>query len=227
MNNVFAAVENLGITLGSKKILSRVNLKIKRGEFVTIVGPNGSGKTTLVKSLLGLIKPGCGKVFLNTKLYGYIPQSSCEERGFPATAWELIENSALSTGMDKAAVKKEISEIVTELKIQKILKSRFYELSGGEKQKVMLAMVLVRKPELLVLDEPNLNLDPYAYLNFLKLADSIHKKHNITVIFVTHMINAMPFSSARVVVLKKGEISFDGMADKLFGGKNAMEKIYG
>jgi len=227
MNNVFASAENLDVILGSKKILSRVNLKIKQGEFITLIGPNGSGKTTLVKCFLGLVKPAGGKVSLMTEKYGYIPQSSCEERGFPATAGELIETAAAGTGMNKDAVKKEINEIITELKIQKILKSRFYELSGGEKQKVMLAMVLVRKPELLVLDEPNLNLDPYAYLNFLKLADAVHKKHNITVIFVTHMINTMPVSSARVVVLKKGEISFDGRADRLFGKKNAMEKIYG
>jgi len=222
MNNVFASVEGLDVTIGSKKILSRVNLKIKKGEFITLIGPNGSGKTTLVKCLLGLIKPSGGNVFLNGGKCGYIPQSFREETGFPATAEELIESSAKSAGMVNG-----MDEIAAELKISKILKSRFCELSGGEKQKVMLAMVLVRKPELLVLDEPNLNLDPYAYMAFLKLADSIHKKHNITVIFVTHMIDSMPVSSARVVVLKKGEISFDGRAERLFKSKNAMEKIYG
>lgn len=227
MTGDFVRAENLSVTLGGKTVLSRVNLGIKRGEFVTLIGPNGSGKTTLVKCLLGLIKPSAGGAGINTRRTGYIPQSYTETRGFPATAGELIKSAGISAGIKGNDVIMSLEEIMAELKISHAVNKCFSSLSGGEKQKTILAMALIKKPEVLILDEPNLNLDPHAYAGFLKLADFIHKKHKITVIFVTHMVFKMPVSPARVMVLKKGTLCYDGKAAPLFGRKNAMEEIYG
>jgi len=227
MTGDFVRAENLSVIIGGKTVLSRVNLGIKRGEFVTLIGPNGSGKTTLVKCLLGLIKPSEGGAVINTRRTAYIPQSYSETRGFPATAGELIKSAGISSGMKGRDALTEREKITAELKIGYAVNKCFSGLSGGEKQKTILAMALIKKPEVLILDEPNLNLDPHAYAKFLKLADFIHKKHKITVIFVTHMIFKMPVSSARVMVLKKGALCYDGKAAPLFGKKNAMDEIYG
>ncbi len=227
MTGDFVRAENLSVNLGGKTVLSGVNLGIKHGEFVTLIGPNGSGKTTLIKCLLGLIKPSEGGAVINTRRTGYIPQSYSETRGFPATAGELIKSAGISAGMKSGEAMMSMEKIMSELKISSALNKCFSELSGGEKQKTILAMALIKKPEVLILDEPNLNLDPHAYAKFLQLADFIHKKHKITVIFVTHMIFKIPVSSARVMVLKKGGIYYDGKAAPLFRKKNVMEEIYG
>jgi zinc/manganese transport system ATP-binding protein len=215
---------------GSREILKGINLKVNYGDFTAILGPNGSGKTTLLRTIMGFNRVSSGRVkVLGRELNnanigeirrktGYVPQSLNIDRHFPILARDVIRFGAGDAAADEAA---------KELKITGILDRPFGLISGGEKQKVLLAMALSRRPELLLMDEPNLNLDMYAYRDFLSSVDRIHAKHGLTVVFVTHLISQIPSSCKRVVAVKEGRVAFESAAKGILKKKNHLELIYG
>jgi ABC-type Mn2+/Zn2+ transport system ATPase subunit len=218
------------VKAGSRKILDSADFTAGYGDFIAVLGPNGAGKTTLLKTILGFLKISSGSagalgreitggnVSEIRRQAGYVPQSISVDRFFPILAGGVLR---LGAGPDAAL------EAAEELKITGLLDRPFGLLSGGEKQKVLLAMALARKPKLLLLDEPNLNLDMRAYRDFLSLVDKIHLKHKLTVIFVTHLISQIPQSCRRVVAMKNGRVAFEAPAKSLLKKKNAEELIYG
>ncbi|MFW6210782.1 MAG: metal ABC transporter ATP-binding protein, partial [bacterium] len=167
-------LKDISVAVHRKKLLSRIDLNIKKGEFLTVLGPNGSGKTTLVKTILGMRPPSAGKAFvcgIDTALrpaeagkkMSYIPQGLDTDKFFPASAGDVIACAVINGWGIKNSNKKNINGAVEEMGVGHLLKQPFGTLSGGEKQKIMLAGALARDPEVIILDEPNLNLDPYAY----------------------------------------------------------------
>jgi ABC-type cobalamin/Fe3+-siderophores transport system ATPase subunit len=222
--------ENVYLKACGKTILKDVTLRVKRGEFVTILGPSGAGKTSLLKVLLGFHKPSSGSVFmagekvegpgikLVRKRTGYMPQSFEEAKNFPILAGDVVAMSA-DTEASRDAVR--------ELGINSLMKKSFSSLSGGEKQKVMLAMVLARHPGIMLLDEPNLNLDMKSYCEFLELVEKVHKKYSHTVLFVTHLISHIPVSCKRIVVMKNGCVVHDGTKAGVLRKKDMTEFLYG
>jgi ABC-type Mn2+/Zn2+ transport system ATPase subunit len=225
------SASGVNLALDGHPILHNINLHIQRGEFITILGPSGSGKTTLLKSLLGFYIPQSGEISMagyrvtgrNLKLIrgktGYMPQSFESARTFPILARDVI-----AIGTKKGA---DPSAAVKELGIEKLLNKHFGSLSGGEKQKVMLAMMLARNPGIMLLDEPNLNLDMRSYSEFLKLVEKVHLKYGHTVIFVTHLISHIPGSCKRIAVMKQGRIIHDGPKSGVIKRKDMTEFLYG
>ncbi len=220
------SAENISVNLDGKTVLKNINLGLKRGEFVTVLGPSGSGKTTLLKTLLGFYKPATGTITvagtsetrLIRKRTGYMPQAFDVDRNFPMLAGDVARIGAVP-GIAE--------ENKDDLNISSLAAKPFGRLSGGEKQKVMLAMVLSRKPGILMLDEPNLNLDMKSYAEFLKLVEKAHKKHSHTIIFVTHLISHIPASCGRIIVMKEGSVIYDGTKAGLLRKKNIMGYLYG
>lgn len=224
------SAEGAGLRLGNRQVLSNINLRVKRGEFITVLGRSGSGKTTLLKTLLGFYRPQAGSIYVagekvagkGIKLVrqrtGYMPQSVETSKDFPITAGDVITLGA--GGNDP-------SPAINELNIRPLLKCHFGSLSGGEKQKVLLAMVLARRPGVLLLDEPNLNLDMKSYAEFLRSVEKVHKKYSHTVIFVTHLISHIPGSCKRIVVMREGRIVHDGPKAGVLKKKDMTEFLYG
>lgn len=222
-------LKNVTVSFGAGRALEKINLKVKKGEFITILGSNGSGKTTILKTILGFNKCA-GEVLVEgekitpknahelRKKISYMPQSFDVDRAFPMLAGDVIKLGALTPERTARAA--------AEFGLEKLLSRPFGRLSGGEKQKVMLAMVLARGPEILLLDEPNLNLDLMAYKNFLKAVDNIYKKRRLTVLFVTHLVSHTPKQSGKTAVLKQGRLVFFGCKKKLLAKKNFMEFVY-
>jgi ABC-type Mn2+/Zn2+ transport system ATPase subunit len=231
----------LKVSIHGKPVLDGLDIDLNRGGFLTILGPNGAGKTTFLKTILGLVKKDSGDIVFDGKQTGdyrsirlqsgYMPQRFGFNRHIPMTAGEIIENGLAPFKKPFEGVtgdeKDHIRTIAGELGIESLLDRSFCPLSGGEKQKVMLASVLIRKPRLLLLDEPNLNLDPYAYIKFLELVDRVRSVHDISVIFVTHLITHLPFSSGDTAVMKKGRIVYRGKAESLFSKNDSDAFIYG
>ncbi len=235
--------KNVSVKAGSKKILENVDFNVNHHDFVTVLGPNGAGKSTILKAVLGLVRVSSGHIEVKhekitkkninkiRKKISYMPQNFTLDRYFPVLVKDVIEAGITchkkifekKTKEEKARV----GSIIKELNIHKLLDKPFGVISGGEKQKVILAMVLAGGPEILLLDEPNLNLDLYAYRNFLKTVSSIYKKRKLTVLFVTHLITHIPKASRKVLVVKEGRAVFEGDPRKLFAGKNHLEFIYG
>ncbi len=226
--NYILNLENVNVFIGKKHILKNIDLKISREDFIILLGPNGSGKTTLLKSCLGISGISSGKIksFDNgngfkkiRKNCGYVPQRLDVDKYFPMISEEII-----NFGNPEKSF---LEHLITEFKIKNIIKKPFGLLSGGERQKILLTMALAKKPEILFLDEPNLNLDINAYRDFLRCVEKAKKEFKLTIIMVTHLISNMPQNANKIVVLKDGKIIFNEPPRNIMKRKNLIELIYG
>ena len=157
-------LKNLYLGYENETVLKNINISIDDGDFICIVGPNGSGKSTLVKGILGLIKPMKGKVVyhdLKQKFIGYCAQETKVDAHFPATVYEIVLSGTLNRlGLKSFYTKTEKELALKNLKILGIenLKNKsFSDLSGGQRQKVLIARSLCATSKLLILDEPSNN----------------------------------------------------------------------
>lgn len=193
-------VNNLTFYYRSEEpIIKELSFSVLEGEFFGILGPNGSGKTTLLKLLLGFLKPLKGNIelfgkslenFKEWKRVGYVPQRFNVEKAFTGTVKELFM---------AVAPKEKVGWIITYLHIEGLLEKQFNKLSGGEQQKVLLALSLTTNPDLLVLDEPLTGLDIHAQEHIESLVKEISKKR--TVVAVSHDIGFILRNATNVLCL--------------------------
>ena len=186
-------VKNLTLGYNGQAILKNLSFVVEEGDFICVVGKNGSGKTTLVKGILGLIKPMQGEVVfedLQPNFVGYTPQETNVNEYFPATVFEIVLSGSLNRAKRKffysQSDKKEALEKLELLKLIKIKNKSFNELSGGQKQKVLLARSLMATNKLLILDEPSNNLDFETKKDFYEILKKINQEQRITIIMITH-----------------------------------------
>lgn len=239
MNNALE-LHNVAVERGGKRILNNVSFSIPACEFVTIVGANGAGKSTLLKSVLGFAD-FAGKIIINgvalerktkralRKKIAYMPQAFDVDRFFPVRVRDVISIGRAGIRAPfrfSADDDVRVEDIAKELGIRRLLNEPFGVISGGEKQKVMLAMTLAQEPEILLLDEPNLNLDIKAYKQFLALLERFHAEKRLTTVFVTHLIAHIPRNSRRIIVMREGGVKYIGASAALFKKKNYMGFIY-
>lgn len=172
------------------------------------------GKSTLIKTIMGLHKKDSGKININISLneISYLPQNNVINLSFPATAKEII-----MTGVQKPKTipfyNKEnynsFKDVCELLNIDNITNKKIGNLSGGQRQRVMLARALIRKPKLLILDEPFNSLDVSITKELYKTLDNLNKNHNMTIIMATHDIEELKAINPRIVCLEKTVI-YDG-----------------
>ena len=159
-----------------KLILKDISLSIYRGEFVAIIGPNGCGKTTLVKIISGLLSQK-SQVRVRGKLE-YIPQKFNQDLHFPAKVCEILNLECCSCALR--------DEVLKNLDVSNLQHKQFKSLSGGEQQRVFLALCLLSNPEILVLDEPTIGVDTKTQEKFYKLLKKLNIERNLTILLVTH-----------------------------------------
>ncbi len=214
---VIVETQNLGFSYNHEIILDNINIKIKQGEFIGLIGPNGSGKTTLLKLLLGLLhaKTGNIKLFGNDILrfkdwykVGYVPQRlALADPSFPATVAEVIEMGRVSRvglfrrlkNRDYAIMKK----IIDFFELSEFKNKRVSELSGGQQQKVFIARAMASEPSLLILDEPTTGVDIFAEKNFYDRLSKLNKKLGVTLILVSHDISMVTEYVSRLVCINR------------------------
>ena len=201
--------------------LNGINLHIKQGEFVFIVGNSGSGKSTLIKLLLKELEPTEGKIIVNGKELGtmkrkYIPKYR-RKIGVVFQDFRLLkdrnvyENIAFAQRIIQTPIreiKKQVPRMLSMVGLAEKYKSYPKQLSGGEQQRVALARALVNNPDLLLADEPTGNLDPKNSWEIMKLLEQINKK-GTTVLVVTHNREIVNEMQKRVITMKKGIIVSD------------------
>ncbi|MFP4449150.1 MAG: ABC transporter ATP-binding protein [Bacteroidales bacterium] len=228
-------IENLNFSYNKIPVLNNINKEIHKGEFVGLVGPNGSGKSTLIKCLLGILRPGGGKIKIDqediTKLnrtalarkIGYVPQ---ERSTLPnTTVYDTILLGRKPhikwkvTQYDKNIV----TDIISKLNLQSIAMKSVNSLSGGERQKVFIARALAQEPEILLLDEPTANLDINHQMEVMQLLTRISKK-DYTIIAALHDINLAAQFCTHFIMLKAGNLFAFGGNEVL--EKNTIEKLY-
>ncbi|WEG35523.1 metal ABC transporter ATP-binding protein [Amygdalobacter indicium] len=181
-------------------ILKNINFQEEKGEIVAIHGENGSGKSTLLKLLLGQLKPACGEIYLldeniskfkNFAAVGYVPQvQSFNGITFPITCTEIVVlNLYRQFGFFKipsAALRKKAEDILCEMGLEHYLHVPYNRLSGGFKQRTLIARAMINEPQLLILDEPTAGVDQNSKINFLELIARTNKEKKTTILIVTH-----------------------------------------
>tara|TARA_B100000963_G_scaffold350300_1_gene360387 strand:- start:1023 stop:1745 length:723 start_codon:yes stop_codon:yes gene_type:complete len=236
-------IENLKKTFdGGTEALRGVNLKVKRGEFLSILGPSGSGKTTLLRSINGLEKIENGKIFFDNEKIDENSLSDVQKKtGMIFQDFNLVNNlSAINnvlTGLLNSSskflsmfylfTKEQKLEALQSLETVGLLKKAYKradELSGGQRQRVGIARAIIKKPLLLLADEPVASLDPKAAELIMSLLKKVNRESNITVICNLHQVDLASKYSDRIVGLLDGEIKFDQPASNI--DKMGINQIY-
>jgi len=205
-------------------VLHDINLFVKTGEMVGLIGPNGSGKTTLIKLASGVLKPDRGEIRLDGSSLTRLSRKSIarsvamvpQQFNIPF-AFTTIEVAMLGrtpffrTFAEESEVDKQFVSNALELVGISELKERYFdELSGGERQKVILAMALAQQPRLLLLDEPTVHLDITHQIEILELVRRLNLERGLTVIAAMHDLNLASLYFDRLILLKEGRVSADG-----------------
>lgn len=227
------SAHNLNFSYNSHTVLSDVSLDITKGEYVGVIGPNGGGKTTFLKLVLGLLEPNSGSLSIfgetPTKArrfgrIGYLPQRAVQfEKQFPATVLEVVQSgltSVPSSLREKDAAQKamEATDIVN------LQSKRIHELSGGQRQRVFIARCLTAKPRILLLDEPVTGVDTPSRDRFYALLKELNNKKDITVLFVTHDVDAIAKEVDQVLCLNQKVCCHTSPQD--FLQKHVLNELY-
>jgi sulfonate transport system ATP-binding protein len=201
-------VRNLHKAFGDNVVLASVDLDIRRGEFVVLLGPSGTGKTTLLRILAGLELPDDGTVL--------VPQARTtvyqEPRLVPSM--RALDNVVIGQPWGKKTRDRGV-QALSEVGLTRHARAWPATLSGGEAQRVALARALVREPELLLLDEPFAALDALTRLQMQDLVGQLFTRHSPAVLLVTHDVDEAIRLADRILVLRRGEFAVDLQVDAL------------
>lgn len=216
-------IQHLSYSIGEKKILRNVSFTLLSGEFVGLLGPNGSGKTTVIRALSGVAEPFDGTIWLEGKnlksisrkeraqIIAVVPQEA--HFAFPFSVREIVlmgraphQKQFAFDSAEDVAIAKQAMEMTDCLQFE----GRTIDtLSGGEKQRVLLARALAQKPKILLLDEPASHLDLAHQQSLFELLKKLHQE-GMTLLCVFHDINLAALCCQRLLFLKEGELKIQG-----------------
>ena len=193
-NGLLIEAEGIAKQLGLRDVLIDATLAVYAGEVVTLIGPNGAGKSTLIRILLGLLKPDSGWVNRRPGLsIGYLPQRFQVDPALPLTVERFLAMAGSSTAR--------IAEVLDDVGLINYARKQVQSLSGGELQRVLLARAMVRRPDLLVLDEPLQGVDVAGQAELYHLIGEVRRGLGAGVILVSHDLHLVMAESDRVVCL--------------------------
>lgn len=222
--------------LQEEKTLKDLNLHVREGEFIGVIGKNGAGKTTLCNIIRGIIPDFIqgeisGDILIDQKninhiergemaeLVGFVFQNPFSQiSGIKKTVFEEIAYGLENLGVEREEMKRRVKDVIQLLKIEDLQDKNPLELSGGQSQRVAIASIIVMNPKILIFDEPTSQLDPLGteeIFDILKLL----KSQNKTIILVEHKIDLIAEYADRVVVMDEGKIVFDGETHEVLSNK--------
>ena len=203
MSDHLVKTTGLGFRDGRNIILDDIDIAVGEGEIVTIVGPNGSGKTTLLRLLIGALTPSTGDIQTTPALrIGYTPQRLTLDRTLPLTVSSFLSLGGKASSSARA-------EALTSVHLPGFEKAEMTDLSSGELQRVLLARALLRRPNLLVLDEPTQGLDQPGEAAFYRLIEDVRNRTSCAVLMVSHDLHVVMSASDRVICMN-GHICCQG-----------------
>ena len=190
-------LDAVGMRFNDRQVLQDVQLQLEAGEIVTLIGPNGAGKTTLVRIVLGLLKPQQGSVWRRERLrIGYMPQKLHVDPTLPLTVLRFLQ---LVPGVGRLQALHALEEVGA----PQVLDSPLQRISGGELQRVLLARALLRRPELLVLDEPVQGVDVAGQSELYRLIVRLRDRYGCGVLMVSHDLHLVMSATDKVVCLNQ------------------------
>ena len=240
MQLVTLRINNIACRYESANVLENINFSATGGDFIGVIGPNASGKSTLLKAISKILKPHTGAVLLNerdvytlksteiAKNLAVVPQESVISFAFTALEIVLMGRTPHLSRFEVEGIKDLIiAKKAMELTNAWHLRERpINTLSGGEKQRVIIARALAQKPKVLLLDEPTHHLDINHQIEILDLVKRLNKEEEMVVISVFHDLNIASQYCERLILLSKGRIFAAGRAGDVLTREN-IEKVYG
>ncbi|NLC66964.1 MAG: energy-coupling factor transporter ATPase [Clostridium sp.] len=216
--------------------LSGINLKIKQGEFVAILGHNGSGKSTLAKHMNALILPTGGKIYIDS-IDSSIPENTWKIRQSAGMVFQNPDNQMVATiveedvafgpenlGIESSEIRKRVDDALKEVNMYEYIKHAPHLLSGGQKQRVAIAGIVAMRPKIIILDEPTAMLDPVGRKEVMSTIKRLNENYNITVIHITHFMEEAVLAD-RVVVMEDGEVILDNIPREVFKEVEILQKV--
>lgn len=196
-NDMLLRVSDITLCLGDRTILERISFDVGPGEILTVIGPNGAGKTTLLRVVLGLLKPSAGTVWSRAGLrFGYMPQRLQIDPTFPLTVRRFL-------GLTTPQGDSDLHQALAEAGAHRLADAPLAGLSGGELQRVLLARALLRRPDLLVLDEPAQGLDVHGQAELFRLMAGIRDRYGCAILLVSHDLHLVMAATDRVICLNR------------------------
>lgn len=228
-------IENLYVRLGGMIILDNIHSHIEPGTINSIIGPNGAGKTTLLQAILGCVDYAGRIIFKDQNdnevkpRLSYVPQKMDFDRGIPLTVYDFMSMSHCSHPLWIPHEKDNLPQIKSRLSIvsaEHLIFRQFGKLSGGEIQRVLLALALMNDPEVLLMDEPEAGIDVMGEQLFQELLANIRKSSEMTLVFVSHDLSLVNTLADKVICINKviqcqgssPEVMTSDNLQSLFGG---------
>lgn len=233
MSGSIIEINGLVKDYGEKRAVDNLNLAVEKGEIFGLLGPNGAGKTTIILALLGLSEPTSGSVTVKgfnatteplkvKKITGYLP----DEVGFAdnSTGLESLVYTARLNGIPETEAVKSAKELLETVELSDAGNKKTKTYSKGMKQRLGLADVLIKKPEIIILDEPTVGIDPKGINDFLALIRDLSKNKGITVLLSSHILHQIEKICDRVGILVNGKLralgNINDLATELFEKEN-------
>jgi len=220
-------------------VLDQVSFHLNKGEMLCVIGPNGSGKSTLIRVLSGVLKPMSGKIFIKGKplnefrkkelaqKIAVVPQQT--EIAFAYTVLEIVlmgrapylKSFQLEGAWDMEIAKKALAQTDCD----NLAERRIDEISGGERQRVILARALAQEPEILLLDEPTAHLDLQYQVRFLQLLTELRAGSKLSALFTTHDLNLASIFADKILILDRGRVAGFGAPEQILSAE-LMSSVY-
>jgi energy-coupling factor transport system ATP-binding protein len=240
----YIKIENISISYeeddgGKTSVLKNINLEIKKGEYLAVLGHNGSGKSTLAKLLNMILEPDSGKIYIDGK--DITDPNMTEDDVFNlrkkvGMVFQNPDNQLVATiveddvafgpenlGVESSEIRKRVDEALAVVGMSEYAQGEPARLSGGQKQRIAIAGILAMKPDCMIFDESTAMLDPLGRRDIMNTIEKLNREHGITIIMITHYMDEAARAN-RIVVLDDGEVLMDGTPVEIFSKPERLEK---
>ena len=224
---------------GKTSVLKNINLDIKKGEYLAVLGHNGSGKSTLAKLLNMILEPDSGKIYIEGKDItdpNMTEDDVFELRKKVGMVFQNPDNQLVATiveddvafgpenlGVESSEIRRRVDEALAVVGMSEYAKGEPARLSGGQKQRIAIAGILAMKPDCMIFDESTAMLDPLGRRDIMNTIEKLNREHGITIIMITHYMDEAARAN-RIVVLDDGEVLMDGTPKEIFADPVRLER---
>lgn len=218
--------------------LNGINLEVKKGEIVALLGKNGAGKSTLFLQFNGILRPDSGEILIDGKQLKYNKKSLVNARQkvgivfqnpddqiFAPTVEEDVAFGPLNLKLPIGEVRKRVTDALRRVGMEGFEKKAPHYLSGGQKKRIAIAGILAMKPEIMILDEPMAGLDPVGAAKIINLLKELNEE-GITILISTHDVNIIQDYVDKIFIINDGEIIGDGCPEDIFSKKDLLKKAH-
>lgn len=230
MNDAMLVAADLALGYGAQRVLSGVSLEVRRGESWFLLGRNGAGKTSFLKAVLGLLPPQAGVLRLDPVLaardrIGVVPQRCDLNPSLPTTVREFVSLGLVGVEATRPERAERLRWALAETDLTPRRDAQYWELSGGMRQRALVARALIRRPNLLILDEPTNGLDPATEGALLQLFAHLVERDHTTLLFITHDLGVAARHATHVALFHDGRV-IAGRRDQMLDS-DKLQRVYG